>query len=151
MLRVLKLQFKPYQTTPSVFWPAKTKSEWVGFTQVNMQRSEVEEIQLPSKWRNPGVWATWLLGGASCGLVAICIPFALPALRRHCLPFVPATPIQVEKVLLHLKGTVGQVVDLGSGDGRVVSDGRLSEIMLTLTKLCIFNYTCFDCVGKSCV
>lgn len=48
-------------------------------------------------------------------------PFVLPALRRYCLPYVPATPIQIEKILLQLRGRPGKIVDLGSGDGRVVS------------------------------
>lgn len=73
------------------------------------------------KWQKRGLWAAWLIGGTGIGLFAISIPFILPALRRHCLPYVPATPIQIEKILYQLKGRKGKVVDLGSGDGRVVS------------------------------
>lgn len=67
------------------------------------------------------MWATWLVGGAGIGLIAASIPFVLPALRRYCLPYVPATPVQIERVLWQLRGRQGKVVDLGSGDGRVVS------------------------------
>lgn len=73
------------------------------------------------KLQRRGVWAIWLVGGAGVGLFALSIPFVLPALRRYCLPYVPATPIQIEKILHQLKGRKGKTVDLGSGDGRVVS------------------------------
>ena len=75
-----------------------------------------------SKLEKRGLLVVWLLGGTCIGLMAVCIPFTLPALRRHCLPYVPATAIQIEKVMLHVKGRRGKVVDLGSGDGRVVSE-----------------------------
>ena len=49
------------------------------------------------------------------------VPFLLPALRRHCLPYVPASPTQTHRVMAVLKTIpAGRVVDLGSGDGRVV-------------------------------
>lgn len=72
------------------------------------------------KWQRRGIWAAWLAGGTAFGLLALSLPFVLPALRRHCLPYVPATPIQIEKILHQLKGRHGKMVDLGSGDGRVV-------------------------------
>lgn len=69
-----------------------------------------------------------------CGVVTSCTVYVLssflaPAFRRICLPFVPATPHQIETVARILLGaqkkyrlqTLGSVVDLGSGDGRVVS------------------------------
>ena len=77
-------------------------------------------MSLDSKWQRRGLWATWLVGGASIGLFAVSIPFILPALRKYCLPYVPATPVQIEKILYQLRGREGKVVDLGSGDGRVV-------------------------------
>lgn len=73
-----------------------------------------------SQFNRRGIWVSWLVGGAGIGLFAISIPFVLPALRRHCLPYLPATPIQIEKIVHQLKGRQGKVVDLGSGDGRVV-------------------------------
>jgi len=68
-----------------------------------------------------GLWTVWLIGGAGVSLFTISVPFLLPALRRHCLPYVPASTIQIEKILFLLRGRQGKVVDLGSGDGRVVS------------------------------
>ncbi|ELT89205.1 hypothetical protein CAPTEDRAFT_107213, partial [Capitella teleta] len=37
-----------------------------------------------------------------------------------CLPFVPASSSQMTNVLQMLKGKTGKLVDLGSGDGRIV-------------------------------
>ncbi len=73
------------------------------------------------KWQGRGIWAAWLVGGTGVGLLVVSIPFVVPALRRYCLPYVPATPIQIEKILHQLRGREGKMVDLGSGDGRVVS------------------------------
>ena len=79
------------------------------------------EPETSRKWWRRGLWAAWVITGAGIGLFAVSIPFVLPALRRYCLPYIPATPVQVEKILHQLKGRQGKVVDLGSGDGRVVS------------------------------
>lgn len=55
-------------------------------------------------------------------LSAICMPFVSPALRRVCLPYVPATTSQVENIFRGLAGRKGNLIDLGSGDGRIVSE-----------------------------
>ncbi|XP_006634672.1 ATP synthase subunit C lysine N-methyltransferase isoform X2 [Lepisosteus oculatus] len=67
-----------------------------------------------------GLWATGLLGGSLVALYAVATPFVAPALRKVCLPFVPATPAQVENVLKALQTRTGSLVDIGSGDGRIV-------------------------------
>uniref|UniRef100_A0A182R7M3 Methyltransferase domain-containing protein n=1 Tax=Anopheles funestus TaxID=62324 RepID=A0A182R7M3_ANOFN len=61
-------------------------------------------------------------GGIAVGLSIVCYPFVAPALRRHCLPFVPATPNQIRNVLSFVKpSTTGsRLLDIGSGDGRIV-------------------------------
>ncbi|XP_033854849.1 ATP synthase subunit C lysine N-methyltransferase-like isoform X3 [Acipenser ruthenus] len=46
--------------------------------------------------------------------------YFLEALRKICLPFVPATPAQIENVLKMLQSRTGSLVDIGSGDGRIV-------------------------------
>lgn len=74
-----------------------------------------------SKRRRLGIAVVLAFGGAGVGLLVVALPFVLPALRRYCLPYVPATPVQIERVLSQLEGRKGKVVDLGSGDGRVVS------------------------------
>ena len=66
-------------------------------------------------------------GGVAVALSAICLPFVTPALRKVCLPYVPATDTQVTNVLRALgKSSVSsvrrQLVDIGSGDGRIVME-----------------------------
>ena len=89
--------------------------------------SESEEAFLRRR-RKFGIGVACALGGVGLGLTLVAVPFALPALRRYCLPYVPATPEHIEYVLLRLKGRTGKVVDLGSGDGRLV---------------CLFPLNCF--------
>ncbi|GAA6108474.1 ATP synthase subunit C lysine N-methyltransferase [Tachysurus ichikawai] len=67
-----------------------------------------------------GVIATCALGGSLVALYAISGPFIAPALRKICLPFVPATNTQVNNVLRVLQSRSGTLVDIGSGDGRIV-------------------------------
>lgn len=62
-----------------------------------------------------------LLGGVALGLTVICAPFVSPALRKFCLPYIPATNEQVRNIFTALKNRPdGTLVDLGSGDGRIV-------------------------------
>lgn len=88
-----------------------------------MARNSVEEVDKAKKWKKFGIWTAWVLSGSCVALFGLTIPFFLPALRKYCLPYVPATPAQMEKVLHYLKGRTGKLVDVGSGDGRVVSSG----------------------------
>lgn len=68
-----------------------------------------------------GIIATCVVGGSLVALYAVTGPFVAPALRKVCLPFVPATRTQIENVLTVLKTRSGSLVDIGSGDGRIVS------------------------------
>ena len=85
-----------------------------------MAASTAEEARR-EKWRRIGITVGWTIGGMGVGLMALVLPFVTPALRRYVLPYVPATPVQVGTVVGYLQGRMGKVVDLGSGDGRVVS------------------------------
>ncbi|KAK2900916.1 hypothetical protein Q8A67_009031 [Cirrhinus molitorella] len=67
-----------------------------------------------------GIIATCVVGGSLVALYAVTGPFVAPALRKVCLPFVPATRTQIENVLKVLKTRSGSLVDIGSGDGRIV-------------------------------
>ncbi|XP_072544206.1 ATP synthase subunit C lysine N-methyltransferase [Salminus brasiliensis] len=67
-----------------------------------------------------GIIATCVVGGSLCALYAVAGPFVAPALRKVCLPFVPATTAQVTNVLRALGSRSGTLVDIGSGDGRIV-------------------------------
>lgn len=70
------------------------------------------------KW---GLLVTGVVGGTLVALYAVATPFITPALRKICLPFVPATSTQIENVLKMLQCRNGSLVDIGSGDGRIVS------------------------------
>ncbi|XP_058129245.1 ATP synthase subunit C lysine N-methyltransferase [Anopheles ziemanni] len=63
-----------------------------------------------------------ITGGIAVGLSIVCYPFVAPALRKHCLPYVPATPNQIKNVLSFIKpvGGSSRLLDIGSGDGRIV-------------------------------
>lgn len=80
--------------------------------------SDVKETKFRSRL---GVIVTGVLGGSLVALYAVAAPFVTPALRKVCLPFVPATTAQVENVLRVLRARSGTLVDIGSGDGRIVS------------------------------
>ena len=74
--------------------------------------------------RRAGLILASIVGGAGLALTTICVPFVLPALRRVCLPFVPATSTQLSNVRTALQGRASQphptLLDIGSGDGRIV-------------------------------
>lgn len=80
-------------------------------------------------WRGRVKAVGWIIGGATVGLCALVTPFILPALRKHCLPYVPATTQQVRLVLQHARGKT--LVDIGSGDGRVVSCYGVVKMIIT--------------------
>ncbi|CAH0389909.1 unnamed protein product [Bemisia tabaci] len=67
-----------------------------------------------------GLLISYITGGTALALSVICLPFISPAFRRVCLPYVPATTTQVQNVMKALEGKSGKVIDLGSGDGRIV-------------------------------
>ena len=66
-----------------------------------------------------------ICGSIAIGTLVVAYPFIKPAFRKICLPFVPATDEQVSNVTialskLKLKPENSSVIDLGSGDGRLV-------------------------------
>lgn len=91
-----------------------------------MDRSEANQ----NKLRN-GAMA---VGAVMAGAGAMFWPFIAPAIRRHVLPYIPATPAQLNNVVAALEtvpvatavARTGcstarrRMVDLGSGDGRLV-------------------------------
>jgi hypothetical protein len=80
----------------------------------------MRDVAADNKWRRRAILTGWITAGACFGLFAAIIPFVLPAVRKYCLPYVPATHVQIRTILSVLKGRSGNVIDLGSGDGRVV-------------------------------
>ncbi|XP_007260253.2 ATP synthase subunit C lysine N-methyltransferase [Astyanax mexicanus] len=81
---------------------------------------QLEESRGRGAVRRWGIIATCAVGGSVCALYALAGPFVAPALRKVCLPFVPATTAQVSNVLSVLRSRSGALVDIGSGDGRIV-------------------------------
>lgn len=77
-----------------------------------------------------GLITTLSIGAAAVGFSIAAIPFLTPALRKHALPYVPATPKQLDNVFnaiksFHFKPQPSKanrikLIDLGSGDGRIV-------------------------------
>lgn len=85
----------------------------------NTTQSKVSDSSIG---RRIGLIATGLVGGSLVALYAVAGPFVAPALRKVCLPFVPATSAQVDNVFRVLRSrSGGSLVDIGSGDGRIVS------------------------------
>ncbi|KAK4878794.1 hypothetical protein RN001_011300 [Aquatica leii] len=81
----------------------------------------MDEINLTDNKLNTfGKVLAAVTGVCAFGICAIAVPFVTPALRKHCLPYVPATDAQIKNILVALKHRKGKVVDLGSGDGRIV-------------------------------
>lgn len=68
--------------------------------------------------RSPSVL---IAGGIATAISVVCFPFVSPAFRKICLPYVPATHQQIKNVIRALNGRSGSLIDLGSGDGRIVS------------------------------
>lgn len=91
---------------------------FLGSAPAGQFNSDVKETKSRSRL---GVIVTGVLGGSLVALYAVAAPFVTPALRKICLPFVPATTAQVENVLGALRARSGTLVDIGSGDGRIVS------------------------------
>merc|ERR1719382_1278878 len=68
--------------------------------------------------RRAGLIIASLVGGAGLAITTVSVPFVLPALRRVCLPFVPATSSQLSNVRSALQGRTGsspaRLLDIGS-------------------------------------
>ncbi|XP_065076973.1 ATP synthase subunit C lysine N-methyltransferase [Ochlerotatus camptorhynchus] len=81
-------------------------------------------IDAPKKKSLSGKILIGVTGGIAVGLSIVCYPFVAPALRKHCLPYVPATTKQIENVLSSVgraqTGGSNKLLDIGSGDGRIV-------------------------------
>lgn len=81
-----------------------------------------------------GLYLSLGVGVAAIGCSVLTIPFLTPALRKHALPYVPATPKQIKNVFKAIRSyssanqlplepngkNLIKLIDLGSGDGRIV-------------------------------
>ncbi|XP_011497392.1 PREDICTED: protein FAM173B [Ceratosolen solmsi marchali] len=97
-----------------------------------------------------GIALATLTGGIGLAISVITIPFITPAFRKICLPYVPSTTDQIKNIILALKGRSGSVLDVGSGDGRIViaaakagfqADGiELNPWLVYFSKLSAINH-----------
>lgn len=87
---------------------------------INYIFSKSDKIAGPSKASKLGLYLVGITGGVATAISVICVPFVSPAFRKICLPYVPATTQQLQNVLLALEKRSGSLIDLGSGDGRIV-------------------------------
>ncbi|KAK5638040.1 hypothetical protein RI129_012335 [Pyrocoelia pectoralis] len=78
-----------------------------------MQQDQVQKSNL-------GHFLLTLTGGLLATICFVTASFVSPALRKHCLPYVPATTRQIKNIMVALKNRKGTVIDIGSGDGRIV-------------------------------
>ncbi|XP_068623513.1 ATP synthase subunit C lysine N-methyltransferase [Battus philenor] len=78
------------------------------------------ETSTSRKLSSKGKYLIYGTGGLAIGVSLVCIPFVSPALRKVCLPYVPATTEQLAGVTKALVGRSGRLLDVGSGDGRIV-------------------------------
>uniref|UniRef100_A0A914HAM7 Xenotropic and polytropic retrovirus receptor 1 n=1 Tax=Globodera rostochiensis TaxID=31243 RepID=A0A914HAM7_GLORO len=80
---------------------------------------------------NVGFALACAVGASAVGVTALSVPFVLPAFRRVCLPYVPATECQIKNVMRLLEKCppvpISPLIDLGSGDGRVVTSHLTPE------------------------
>ncbi|XP_071626585.1 ATP synthase subunit C lysine N-methyltransferase [Temnothorax longispinosus] len=80
-------------------------------------------MELPIETRKSskiGLFFIAATGGIATAISVVCFPFLSPAFRKICLPYVPATRQQIKNVIRALNGRSGSLIDLGSGDGRIV-------------------------------
>ncbi|KAM7151386.1 adenine nucleotide translocase lysine N-methyltransferase isoform 1-T1 [Macrochelys suwanniensis] len=90
-----------------------------------MDPDDLEELSIELQGKTVGGWGLVQLA-AGTGFVAYVMwaGVLMPGFRRVPLklqvPYVPSSAKQVENVMSLLKGRSGKMVDLGSGDGRIV-------------------------------
>lgn len=78
-----------------------------------------------------GLFVGGTLGVAGLTLVALTTPFVLPALRKHCLPYVPATEQQLCNLIKAFKSHAqsgSKFIDIGSGDGRICQEAARTRL-----------------------
>lgn len=80
--------------------------------------------------RSLGLTLAAVFGFTGLATIVVAFPFIKPGFRKICLPYVPASDIQVSNIVKALEGCKGNVIDLGSGDGRLVSRSQTSNFSL---------------------
>ncbi|XP_029641239.1 ATP synthase subunit C lysine N-methyltransferase-like [Octopus sinensis] len=106
---------------------------------VEVISAENKNINTKYKLTTTGATILGISGAIAVGFYAVVTPFLSPALRKVCLPFVPATTTQVQNVMRALKGSGGgTLLDIGSGDGRIVLEAAKHGFKATGVELNIW-------------
>lgn len=90
-----------------------------------MDEDGAQEVASELEGRHVGGWGLLqIAGGTGLAAYSVWALVLMPGFRKVPLklqvPYMPASAKQVENVMLLLKGRAGKMVDLGSGDGRIV-------------------------------
>uniref|UniRef100_A0A0B7BBX5 Methyltransferase domain-containing protein n=1 Tax=Arion vulgaris TaxID=1028688 RepID=A0A0B7BBX5_9EUPU len=81
--------------------------------------AEAGKNSKPPKLSGKGIILLGISGAVFAGVTAILAPFVIPGMRRFALPYIPASPAQINNVMQALAGRSGSLIDIGSGDGRI--------------------------------
>ncbi|XP_028669798.1 adenine nucleotide translocase lysine N-methyltransferase [Erpetoichthys calabaricus] len=90
-----------------------------------MDPDEPDDLMVPLKEKSLGGWGLLqIAAGTGFAAYVMWAGFLMPGFRRVPLklqvPYLPASLAQVDNVMGLLQGRSGKLVDLGSGDGRIV-------------------------------
>ena len=99
---------------------SKTDCEICDLLQMDIEETKKSGKTKP-KLTTTGKVLLGIAGATFAAVTAVTTPFLLPAARKVCLPYLPATTRQVKNVIALLHNRKGTLIDLGSGDGRIVS------------------------------
>ncbi|XP_029944585.1 protein N-lysine methyltransferase FAM173A-like isoform X2 [Salarias fasciatus] len=88
-----------------------------------------DEVFADLRPKHLGVWGVaQIAAGTGLAVYAMWVGFLQPGFRKVPLrlqvPYIPASRAQVQNVMTLLKGRKGGLVDLGSGDGRIVLEAH---------------------------
>lgn len=102
-----------------------------------MEELEVK-YDVPNKKTNfMGKVLLGIAGGCGIALTIVCYPFVSPALRRYTLPYIPATNNQLKNIMSVLPSNSKhkKLLDIGSGDGRIVIETAKKGYLWKTNKL----------------
>lgn len=100
---------------------AKSTKDDVEECSVCLEIADAGKTSQPPQLSHRGKIMLGASGAVFAGISALLVPFVFPGLRKIALPFIPASAAQIQNVLTALRGRSGSLLDIGSGDGRIVS------------------------------
>ncbi|XP_043945164.1 adenine nucleotide translocase lysine N-methyltransferase isoform X2 [Protopterus annectens] len=126
-----------------------------------MDQDDIDKMTVKLREQPIGMWGLLqIAGGTGLAAYAVWAGILMPGFRKVPLklqvPYIPASRQQVKNVLSLLKGRSGKMVDLGSGDGRIVLEAYKQgfhpaigyELNPWLIKLSYFFAWRAGCYGK---